>query len=67
MTNRYDADLLRVRQIRLTVRVQTGQLALRGPAGSLFARPGLGKAGDRLVPDQEVRIDITPRNLNLGR
>jgi hypothetical protein len=65
--NRYDADLLRVRQVRVTLRVQTGVLALRGPAGSLFTYPGLGKAGDRLVPDQEVRIDVVPRNLSLGR
>ncbi len=65
--NRYDADLLRVRQVRVTFRVQTGQSALRGPAGALFTRPGQGKAGDRLVPDQELRFDVTPRNLNLGR
>ena len=64
--NRYDADLLRVRRIWLTLRVQTGQVALRGTS-ALFARPGQGRAGDRLVPDQEVRIDVTPRNLNLGR
>lgn len=65
--NRYDADLLRVRQIRVRLRVQTGESSLRGPAGLLFTRPGQGKAGDRLVPDQELSFDVTPRNLNLGR
>jgi prepilin-type N-terminal cleavage/methylation domain-containing protein len=65
--NRYDADLLRIRQTRVTLRVQTGKQALRGPAGQFFTYPGLGKAGDRLVPDHEVRFDVTPRNLNLGR
>ncbi|MEW5984469.1 MAG: prepilin-type N-terminal cleavage/methylation domain-containing protein [Acidobacteriota bacterium] len=65
--NRYDADLLRIRQIRVRLRVQTGEPALRGPAGTLYTRGGQGQAGDRLVPDQEIRFDVSPRNLNLGR
>jgi hypothetical protein len=65
--NRYDADLHRVRQIRVTFRVQTGVAVLRGPAGVLFSRGGVGRAADRLVPDQAVQFDVTPRNLNLGR
>ena len=40
---------------------------LRGPAGVLFARAGSGRQWDRLVPDQAVQFDVTPRNLNLGR
>lgn len=65
--NRYDADLHRVRQIRVSFRVQTGVANLRGPAGVLFTRAGTGRLSDRLVPDQAVQFDITPRNLNLGR
>jgi prepilin-type N-terminal cleavage/methylation domain-containing protein len=65
--NRYDADLHRVRQIRVTFRVQTGVANLRGPAGVLFTRAGTGRLSDRLVPDQAVQFDVTPRNLNLGR
>jgi prepilin-type N-terminal cleavage/methylation domain-containing protein len=65
--NRYDADLHRVRQIRVTFRVQTGVANLRGPAGVLFSRAGTGRLSDRLVPDQAIQFDITPRNLNLGR
>jgi prepilin-type N-terminal cleavage/methylation domain-containing protein len=65
--NRYDADLHRVRQIRVTFRVQTGVANLRGPAGVLFNRAGTGRLSDRLVPDQAVQFDVTPRNLNLGR
>jgi prepilin-type N-terminal cleavage/methylation domain-containing protein len=65
--NRYDADLHRVRQIRVTFRVQTGVAVLRGPAGVLFSRAGTGRISTRLVPDQAVQFDITPRNLNLGR
>jgi prepilin-type N-terminal cleavage/methylation domain-containing protein len=65
--NRYDADLHRVRQIRVSFRVQTGVAVLRGPAGVLFNRAGTGRLSARLVPDQAVQFDVTPRNLNLGR
>jgi prepilin-type N-terminal cleavage/methylation domain-containing protein len=65
--NRYDADLHRVRQIRVSFRVQTGMAVLRGPAGVLFSRAGTGRLSDRMVPDQAVQFDVTPRNLNLGR
>jgi hypothetical protein len=40
---------------------------MRGPAGALFTNGGTAKAGTRLIPDQEVSFDITPRNMNLGR
>jgi len=65
--NRYDADLHRVRQIRVSFRVQTGVAVLRGPAGLLFNRGGTGRQAARLVPDQALQFDVTPRNLNLGR
>jgi hypothetical protein len=65
--NKYDADLHRVRQVRVTFRVQTGVDVLRGPAGVLFSRAGTGRQLARLVPDQAVQFDVTPRNLNLGR
>jgi len=42
-------------------------VALRGPAGVLFTYGGTSTGGARLVPDQEIRFDITPRNMNLGR
>ena len=45
--NRYDADLLRIRKVRVTIRLQTGNAALRGAlaAGSdaLFVNPGTAK------------------------
>ena len=65
--NRYDADLHRIRQIRVTFRVRTGEATLRGPAGVLFRHGGVGRMSDRLVPDQAVQFDVTPRNMNLGR
>jgi hypothetical protein len=64
--NRYDADLLRIRQIVMTVRVEAAVAALRGPAGPLFTRSGTGR-GTRLVPDRMVRVSIAPRALNATR
>ena len=65
--NRFDADLLRVRQIAVTLRVESALDALRGPAGLLFSHRGLGRVGSRLLPDAEIRFEVSPRNLNLGR
>ena len=64
---RYDADLLRIRKIAVRMRVQVGASELRGPAGVLFRNAGTSPGGNRLVPDQEIRFEITPRNFNLGR
>jgi hypothetical protein len=63
--HRFDADLLRVRRVRFTIRVQTALQSLRGPAGVLFTNGGLARAGGRSVPDLEIQLDVSPRNLNL--
>ena len=60
---RYDADLLRIRKIRVTLRVQASDASLRGLAGGLFRHGGSSLGGQRFVPDHEIRFDITPRNL----
>jgi hypothetical protein len=65
--NRFDADLLRIRRIVVTLRVESAAASLRGPAGPLFANPGTSPGGYGLVPDHEIGFDITPRNLNLRR
>jgi hypothetical protein len=70
LPNRYDADMLRVRKIRVTLRVQVGPESLRGsnPNGkTLFTNPGSAKTGNAYVPDQEIRFEVTPRNMNIGR
>jgi type II secretory pathway pseudopilin PulG len=46
--NRYDADLLRVRKVRVTLRVQAAHASMRG----------------RALPDLAVTFDISPRNLS---
>jgi hypothetical protein len=65
--SKFDADLLRVRRVRATMRVQAALASMRGPASALFMKGGTATAGDRFIPDQEVVFDVTPRNLNLGR
>ena len=65
--NRFDADLLRIRKIHITVRVQSALASLRGPAGSLFLKGGTARAGESLVPDIEVEFDVAPRNMSLER
>lgn len=65
--SRFDADLLRIRKIGVVLRVQVPSSELRGPAGVLFRNAGTGLSGRMMVPDQEIRFEISPRNMNLGR
>ncbi len=63
---RFDADLLRIRQVRVRLRVQAAPKMLRG-TGALFMKGGNAKGGEMWVPDQELRFEVAPRNMNLGR
>ena len=65
--NRWDADLLRVRSVAVTLRVESALAALRGPAGVLFANAGTSREATMLAPDVEVRFQVTPRNLSVSR
>jgi hypothetical protein len=64
---RFDADLLRIRRVRVTLRVQASSPAFRGPSGSLFVHPGTSTGGERYLPDQEIKFDVAPRNMRFGR
>ena len=66
-TNTFDADLLRIRKVRLTLRLQVADATLRGGDATLFKNPGKSQGGGMLVPDYFVRFEVTPRNLNLTR
>jgi hypothetical protein len=80
-TTRFDADLLRVRKVRVSYRVQAGNPALRAkdPGGvaigscnaagytGMFMCPGYARGGEKFVPDYRVVFDVSPRNLNLTR
>jgi len=59
----YDIDLLRIRTIRATLRLQTGVDTLRGLEPRLFARPGSATVRQRMIPDAVLSIDFSPRNL----
>ena len=63
----FDADLLRIRKVRVTLRMQASNAELRGSNPLLFLNPGRAKQSMTMVPDYVVRFDITPRNLNLIR
>jgi hypothetical protein len=67
IANRFDADLLRIKKVRVTLRVQVGMKSLRGPTGTFFLRGGTASGGERYIPDQEISFEVTPRNLNFGR
>jgi hypothetical protein len=62
----FDADLLRVRKVRVTLRMQVANATLRG-TGPLFTNPGTAVGGAKYVPDYSVSFDVSPRNLNLTR
>ena len=59
---RFDADLLRIRRISATVRVESESAEFRGTGGP-FATSGISRSSARAVPDLETTIDITPRNM----
>jgi hypothetical protein len=65
--DRWDADLLRIRTVGVTIRVEAGSPALRGPAGVLFANAGTARNPRVWVPDVELRFQVSPRNLSLRR
>jgi prepilin-type N-terminal cleavage/methylation domain-containing protein len=65
--HRFDADLLRIRKVSVTLRVESAVSELRGPAGPLFTRGGTSRTVSRWLPDQEVRFEVSPRNLNHSR
>jgi hypothetical protein len=64
---RYDADLLRIRAVTVTARVQSAIPSFRGPAGPLFWNAGTSTHAARLLPDQEVRFQASIRNVGMTR
>ena len=65
--DRWDADLLRIRVVHVSLRVQAGLASLRGPASTLFMHGGTSLRAAALVPDIEIHFQVTPPNLSLGR
>ena len=65
--NQFDADLYRVRKVRVTLRVQVGDSSLRGTDQTLWVNPGKSRSSDTVVRDLAVSFEVAPRNLNLSR
>ena len=65
--NEFDADLLRIRKVRVSLRMQAASRALRGADTALFMNPGTARGGERWIPDYRVVFEVAPRNLNLAR
>ena len=62
---RFDADLLRIRQVRISLQVQASASALRA-TGTGFAVGGTSRSAWRALSDVEVAFDVVPRNLTLN-
>jgi hypothetical protein len=60
---RYDADLLRVRAVRVRLRVQAEAVAARGVDPVRFTNAGTAGGPAAEAPDLELVVDISPRNL----
>lgn len=60
--HRFDADLLRVRRVAVSICLETESAGLRG-VGSAFATAGFSRAANRTVPDLRATIEVTPRNM----
>jgi hypothetical protein len=62
----FDADLLRVRRVRVALRLQAPSIGLRG-GGADYAVSGVSRRALASVPDYSIVFDVSPRNLNVGR
>jgi Tfp pilus assembly protein PilW len=64
-SNRFDADLYRIRRIRVRLRVQTASASLRGRDPLLFQIPGHAASLAMQIPDMVLEFDAAPRNLQV--
>jgi len=64
---RYDADLLRVRAVRVTIRAEASSAAVRGLDARWFDHPGRSRDLSAVAADQQVVFDVVPRALQVGR
>jgi prepilin-type N-terminal cleavage/methylation domain-containing protein len=63
--SRFDADLLRLRRVKVTVRLQASDPAVRGPDRLKFRNPGHASRPGFMVPDTTIVLDVRPRNLRV--
>jgi hypothetical protein len=65
--NQFDVDLLRMRKVKVTMRLQAASASLRGNDPARFTNRGTAAGGDKYVPDYQTQFEVSPRNLNLTR
>jgi prepilin-type N-terminal cleavage/methylation domain-containing protein len=61
-SHRFDADLLRIRRVSFTIRLEAESGEFRGRGGA-FSTSGVSRASARMVADQQATVDVTPRNM----
>jgi prepilin-type N-terminal cleavage/methylation domain-containing protein len=61
---RFDADLLRIRRVRITLGVEAASAARRG-IGPRFKTPGTSRSALQHVADAIVSFDVAPPNLSV--
>ena len=59
---RFDADLLRVRVLGISVTVEVASAVLRGPASRLFGHAGVGSRPTQWVPDLQLDAAVMLRS-----
>jgi prepilin-type N-terminal cleavage/methylation domain-containing protein len=60
--HRFDADLLRVRRVSFTIRLEAESAEFRG-RGTAFSNSGVSRSSSRVVTDQQTSVDVAPRNM----
>ena len=60
--DRFDADLLRVRRVTVTIRLEAESPELRG-TGPAFSSPGFSRTSTKYLPDLQMAISVAPRNV----
>jgi hypothetical protein len=66
-SSQFDADLFRLRKVRVTIRAEAADAQFRGTNSTLFVRPGTSLGGAKSIPDFAMTFEVSPRNLNLSR
>ena len=63
--DRFDADLLRIRMVRVSIRVQASPPWARA-SGPQFQVPGTARTALASVADVQIVFDVVPRNMAIG-
>ncbi|MBI4888902.1 MAG: hypothetical protein HY824_17515 [Acidobacteria bacterium] len=62
----FDADLLRIRRVRVVIGVEAALPSMRGRSPVFFVRGGASTSMERYLPDERLRVDVALRNARVG-